>query len=218
MVVKNIERTDVEFICKTIGCTPVAHIDQLTPEKLGTAALFEEVTLSDGAKVLKCTGVPEKNKTLSIFLRGSNGLVIDETDRSLHDALCVVRCLIKNKSIVPGGGAPEIEIAQKLEEISNTISGINQTVVQAYAQAMETIPYTLAENFGLPPISLVTELRNKHKKGIKNCGLNAKTGHIVENCIAQKIMQPTLVNESALTLATEVVRMILKIDDLVITR
>lgn len=218
MVVKNIERTDVEFICKTIGCTPVAHIDQLTPEKLGTANLINEVTLSDGAKVLKVSGVPETSPTLSIFLRGSNKLVIDETDRSLHDALCVVRCLVKNKAILPGGGAPEIEIAQKLEEQSMSISGLNQTIVQAYSQAMETIPYVLAENFGLPPITLVTELRNRHKKGFKNCGLNAKTGAIVENCINQKIMQPALVNESALTLATEVVRMILKIDDLVITR
>lgn len=218
MVVKNIERTDVEFICKTIGCIPVAHIDQLTPEKLGNAEIMEEVTLSDGAKVLKCTGVSKDNKTLSIFLRGSNGLLIEETERSLHDALCVVRALIKNKSIVPGGGAPEIEISQKLDEISTTIPGINQVIMQAFASAMETIPYTLADNFGLPPITLVTELRNKHKNGFKNCGLNAKTGAIVENCLTQKIMQPTLVNESALTLATEVVRMILKIDDLVITR
>jgi len=218
MLIKNIERQDVEFICKTIGCIPVAHIDQLTPEKLGSAELIEEKTLSDGQKILKCTGVPQDNKTLSIFLRGTNGLVVEETDRSLHDALCVVRCLIKNKSIIPGGGASEIEISQKLEEISNTISGLNQTIVQAFANAMETIPYTLAENFGLPPITLVTELRNKHKKGNKNCGLNAKNGAIVENCITQKIIQPTLVNESALTLATEVVRMILKIDDLVITR
>merc|ERR1711988_1945612 len=114
MVVKNIERNDVEFICKTIGCTPVAHIDQLTPEKLGTAELMEEVTLSDGAKVLKCTGVPKENKTLTVFLRGSNGLVVDETERSLHDALCVVRCLVKNRGIIPGGGAIEIELAQKL--------------------------------------------------------------------------------------------------------
>lgn len=218
MVVKNIERNEVEFICKTIGCIPVAHIDQLTPDKLGTADLIHEVTLSDGAKILKVTGVPVKNRTLSIFLRGSNGLVIDETERSLHDALCVVRCLIKNKSIVPGGGAPEIEMSQKLEEFANHMTGLNHTICHAYAEALETIPYTLAENFGLPPITLVTELRANHKKGFKNCGLNAKTGAIIENCILSKIMQPTLVNESALTLATEVVRMILKIDDLVITR
>jgi len=218
MVVKNIERTDVEFICKTIGCTPVAHIDQLTPEKLGNAGLMEEVTLSDGAKILKCTGVPEDTKTLTVFLRGSNGLIIDETERSLHDALCVVRALVKNRSILPGGGAPEIEMSQKLEEISNGYAGINQVIVKAFADALETIPYTLADNFGLPPITLVTELRNKHKNGAKYSGLNAKTGAIVENCLTQKIMQPTLVNESALTLATEVVRMILKIDDLVITR
>jgi len=218
MLIKNIERNDVEFICKTVGCTPVAHIDQLTPEKLGNAELIEEVTLSDGAKVLKVTGVPKENKTLSVFLRGTNGLVIDETERSFHDALCVVRCLIKNKSILPGGGAPEIEIAQKLDEIAQNQQGLNSTIFSYYSQAMETIPYTLAANFGLPPVTLVTELRNRHKKGFKNCGLNAKTGAIVEDAIVNKIMQPTLVNESAMTLATEVVRMILKIDDLVITR
>lgn len=191
MLVKNIERNDVEFICKTIGCTPVAHIEQLTPEKLGTAELIEEVTLSDGAKILKVTGVPKENKTLSVFLRGSNGLIIDETERSFHDALCVVRCLIKNKSILPGGGAPEIEIAQKLDEISQTQQGLNSTIFSYYSQAMETIPYTLAQNFGLPPVTLVTELRNRHKKGFKNCGLNAKTGAIVEDGIIAKIMQPT---------------------------
>ena len=218
MVVKNIERNDVEFICKTIGCTPVAHIDQLTPEKLGTAQLIAEETLSDGAKVLKCTGVSKTNKTQTIFLRGSNCLIIDEADRSLHDALCVVRCLVKNKSILPGGGAPEIEVAQKLEEYANTLTGLTQTVVNYYGQAMESIPYTLADNFGLPPVHLITELRNRHKKGFKYCGLNAKNGVVVENTITQNIMQPTLVSESALTLATEVVRMILKIDDLVITR
>lgn len=134
MVVKNIERTDVEFICKTIGCTPVAHIDQLTPEKLGHAGLIADTTLSDGAQVLKVTGVPNP-KTLTMFLRGSNQLAIDETDRSLHDALCVVRCLIKNKSIIPGGGAPEIEIAQKLEEYTQTLAGINSTIVSKYAEA-----------------------------------------------------------------------------------
>lgn len=109
-------------------------------------------------------------------------------------------------------------MAQKLEEYSQQLTGISSTVVQYYSQAMEAIPYTLAENFGLPPINLVTELRNRHRKGAKNCGLNAKNGTIVENTIHQKIMQPTLVTESALTLSTEVVRMILKIDDLVITR
>jgi len=110
MVVKDIDREDVEFISKTINCIPVAHIDHLTAEKLGKAGKIEEVTLSDEGKVLKITGVTN-SKTITLLMRGSNAMLIDETDRSIHDALCVVRSLVKNKGLVPGGGAPEIEIS-----------------------------------------------------------------------------------------------------------
>jgi len=164
MVVKDIEREDVEFISKTIGATPVSHIDHLTPEKLGKAGKIEEASLGDDSKILKVTGVPH-SKTISILLRGSNQLVLDESDRSVHDALCVVRSLVKNRGLIPGGGAPEIEISQKLAQYSTTLSGVESLVVRAYADALEVIPYTLAENAGLNPINIVTELRNKHIKG-----------------------------------------------------
>ena len=100
MVVRDIERTDVEFICKSVGCTPVAHIDGLTREKLGFADLADELELEDGSKIFRMV-VPEC-KTASIVVRGSNQLVLDEAERSIHDALCVIRCLIKNKGVVPG--------------------------------------------------------------------------------------------------------------------
>lgn len=168
--------------------------------------------------MLKVTGVKKEAKTLSLFLRASNQLVLDEADRSIHDALCVVRALVKNRSIIPGGGAPEIEIAQKLDDFAHTIDGIDSIIISAFAAALEVIPSTLAENCGLNPILTVTEIRNRHKNGLQKSGLNAKAGILVENAIDEHIMQPTLVTESALTLATEVVRMILKIDDLVLTR
>lgn len=123
MVIRDVERDEVEFICKTIGAIPVAHIDQLTADKLGKAALIEEANLSDDSKVVKITGVNPLVKTVSIFVRGSNQLVLDEADRSIHDALCVVRALIKKKALVVGGGAPEIEISQKLAEWSRTLKG-----------------------------------------------------------------------------------------------
>ena len=145
-------------------------------------------------------------------------LVLHEAERSLHDALCVVRSLVKNKSIIPGGGAPEIEISQKLEQYGQEIGGINGIVVEYFAKALEVIPYTLAENCGLNPVAIVTAMRANHKAGKKNSGLNGYTGLIVENTIDEQIMQPTLVTESALTLSTEVVRMILKIDDIVMAR
>lgn len=167
---------------------------------------------------MKITGVKKEAKTVSLLLRGSNNLVMDEADRSIHDALCVVRSLIKNKSIIPGGGAAEVEMSQKLGEYARTLQGVESIIVAKFGEALEVIPSTLAENSGLNPILVVTELRNRHKQGKKNCGLNAKASVLLDDTITKKIMQPTLVTESALTLATEVVRMILKIDDLVLTR
>jgi len=215
MVVKDIEREDVEFISKTIGAIPVSHIDHLTPEKLGKAGLIEEVSLSDESKILKVTGVTNA-KTVTILCRGSNQLVIDEAERSIHDALCVVRSLVKNRGLIPGGGAPEVEISQKLAEFSRTLTGVESMVVRAYADALEIIPYTLAENAGLNPITIVTELRNRHIKGEKFAGINVKKG-ISDDMIKENVVQPGLVTQSAMTLATECVRMILKIDDLVIS-
>ncbi len=103
MVIKDIERNEVPFICKTLSCTPVAHIDQLTPEKLGSAKLIEEQSMSDDSKVVKVTGVQNVN-TVSILVRGSNKLIVDEAERSLHDALCVVRAIVKSRGLVCGGG------------------------------------------------------------------------------------------------------------------
>ena len=217
LVIKDVEREDVEFICKTLNCKPIAHIDSFTPEKLGTAAKCEEVTLSEGSKIVEITGVPNEAKTVSILCRGSNQLVLDETDRSLHDALCVVRSIIKRKAMVPGGSAPETEIAVKLAELANKTQGFKSYCLKAFADALEVIPYTLAENAGLKPVEIVTELRNKHKNGEKFAGINVKKG-IISNMFDEKVIQPSLVTISALKLATEVVRMILKIDDIVICR
>jgi T-complex protein 1 subunit delta len=123
----------------------------------------------------------------------------------------------KFRSILPGGGAPEIEIAVKLYEISNSTQGLNAYCLKAYAEALEVIPYTLSENAGLSPINIVTELRNRHTNGEKHTGINVKKG-TVSNMFDENVIQPSLVTLSALKLATEVTRMILKIDDIVICR
>lgn len=114
MVIKDIDREDVNFICKTINAVPVPHIDQFTKDKLGTASLVEEASAGSDKKVVKVTGCPIQNKTVSILVRGSNQLVLEEAERSLHDALCVVRALVKNRFLVPGGAAVEMEVSQKL--------------------------------------------------------------------------------------------------------
>jgi len=162
MVIKDIERDDVDFICKTVNAIPVPHIDQFTKDKLGTAELVEEVSAGSDKKVIKVTGCPAQNKTVSILVRGSNQLVLEEAERSLHDALCVVRALVKKRSLLPGGAACEMEISQKLQAYSREIFGTDSYCVRQYGECLELIPYTLAENAGLDPITFVTELRNRH--------------------------------------------------------
>jgi len=217
MVIKDIERDEVEFICKTIKASPVAHIDHFTADKLGKAALIEEVSVGGETKVVKITGVPNQGKTISILLRGSNQLILDEAERSLHDALCVVRSLVKKRALVPGGSAVEIEVSQKLQEYARELVGANSYCVKAYAEALEVIPHTLAENAGLNPIAVVTDLRNAHVNGHKFHGINIRK-NAISDMLEEKVVQPALVSISAFTLATECVRMILKIDDIVLCR
>jgi T-complex protein 1 subunit delta len=217
MVIKDIDRDQIDFIAKTLLATPVAHVDHFTAEKLGRANLVEEVLVGGEKKIVKITGCPNENKTVSILLRGSNQLVLDEADRSLHDALCVVRALVKKRALVPGGAAVEMEVAQKLQEYSREIFGADSYCVRMYGEALELIPYTLAENAGLDPINFVTELRNKHIQGEKYTGINVRRNTIM-NMLDENVVQPALVSISALTLATECVRMILKIDDIVLSR
>jgi len=216
MVVTDVERTDVEFICKTIGCQPVSHIDHFTPERLGMAGLAEEDS-TPGGRIVKITGVANPGRTVSILVRGSNHLVAGEAERSIHDALCVVRCLVKKKALIPGGGAPEAELSLRLAKWAESLSGSNSYCVQAFADALEVIPYTLAENAGLHPIKAVTQLRTQHTMGQKYAGINVKQG-MVTNMWDLKVIQPLLVSTSSISLATECVRMLLKIDDICASR
>jgi T-complex protein 1 subunit delta len=213
MVIKDVEREDIDFVCKALGVRPVASLDHFVPEALKSADLVEEVNLQ-GGRVIKITGIQHASRAVSILCRGSNKLVLDEADRSLHDALCVVRCLVKNRYLIVGGGAPEMEVSVRLRELSNSASGVDSYCWRAYADALEIIPYTLAENAGLSPITTVTELRNKHAQGEKHFGINVRKGRVT-NIMEENVLQPLLVTQSAILLATETVRSILKIDDIV---
>ncbi|CAL1265854.1 unnamed protein product [Larinioides sclopetarius] len=182
MVIRDIEREDIEFVCKTLGCRPIASLDHFVPEALGSAELVQEFD-AGGVKYVKVivTGVANPGKTVTLFLRGSNNLVLEEADRSLHDALCVIRCLVKKRALIAGGGAPEIELSLRLAEYSRTLQGMEAYCIRAYADSFEVIPYTLAENAGLNAIATVTELRNKHANGEKNAGINVRKVGLVSN-------------------------------------
>merc|ERR1711881_652460 len=215
MVVKDIEREDIEHVCKSLGCSPIASLDHFTPDKLADAGLVEEIPAGT-SKVVKITGIAKPGHTVSILMRGSNKLMLDEADRSLHDALCVIRCLVRKRFLIAGGGAPETELFLKLQEHANTLVGADAYCFKAFAEALEVIPYTLAENAGLNPISTVTELRNKPAQGEVNSGINVRRG-MISNILEENVVQPLLVSTSAITLAAETVVSIMKIDDIVNT-
>jgi len=228
MAVKDIERDEVEFICKSTGCKPIADIDSFTEDKLGYADLIEEDTAL-GARLVKVTGVrhapshtssgsPILAKTVSIVVRGANSLILDEAERSLHDAQCVIRCLVKKKALLAGGGAPEIEVSHRLTLMSRELTGTESVCFKAFADALEVIPTTLAENAGLNPIRVVTELRHRHGLGEKNAGVSIRSGGVKSDIRQENVLQPLLVSTSAIELASECVKMLLRIDDIALSR
>ncbi|CUA75029.1 T-complex protein 1 subunit delta [Rhizoctonia solani] len=216
MVVKEIERDEIEFLAKSTGCKPIADIEAFTEDKLGYADLVDEVEKA-GARIVTISGVKNQGRTVSVLCMGANSLVLEESERSLHDALCVVRCLVKKRALIAGGGAPEIHVSRLLSQYAQTLKGMESYCFQAYADALEVIPTTLAENAGLNPIAIVTELRNRHAIGEKNAGINVRKG-LISNILEEDVVQPLLVSTSAVELATETVALLLKVDDYHLTR
>lgn len=222
------------LVCKqSTGCKPIADIDSFTDDKLGTADLIEE-TQSAGARIVKVTGVKSVGQTVSVLCRGANSMILDEAERSLHDALCVIRCLVKKKylethprlspvanemprALIAGGGAPEIEVSRALMKAATALTGTESVCWQEFAEALEVIPTTLAENAGLNSIRVVTELRNRHEKGEKSAGVSVRRG-AVTNIVDESVLQPLLVSTSAIELAAETCKMILRIDDIALSR
>lgn len=217
MVVKDIERDDVEFISKSLGCKPIADIASFTESRLASADLIEEVE-SSGSKIVKITGIKSAyNPTVSVICRGANNQILDEAERSLHDALCVIRCLVKERALIAGGGAAEIEASRTLLKEANSLSGAEQLCLAEFAKALEVIPTTLAENAGLNPIEIVTDLRNKHENGEREAGISVRRSGAT-NTYSEHVLQPVLVNTSAITLGAETVKSILRIDDIAVSR
>ncbi|KIL69833.1 hypothetical protein M378DRAFT_21164 [Amanita muscaria Koide BX008] len=216
LVVKDVERDEIDFLSKSLGCKPIADIEAFTEDKLGYADLVEEASES-GVKVVRITGIKNRGKTVSVLAMGGNNLVVEECERSLHDALCVVRCLVKKRALIAGGGAPEIHVSRQLSQFAQSLKGIEAYCYQAFADALEIIPTTLAENAGLNPIAIVTELRNRHALGDRNAGINVRTG-LISNIREEEVVQPLLVSTSAIELSTETVCLLLKIDDYVQAR
>ncbi|HYB84692.1 MAG TPA: thermosome subunit beta [archaeon] len=214
--VKNMSSGDMEKLAKATGAKIVASVKDLNAESLGSAKLIEETKIGDD----KLTYVRDAKNPMAVtvVLRGGTEHVVDEAERSLHDALCVVRDAIEDSKIVAGGGAPEAETSKQLREYAVRVGGREQLAIEAFADAMETIPIALAENAGLDPIDIMVDLRAKHENPENRWyGVDVFSGQI-RDTKALNVLEPLRVKLQVVKSATEAASMILRIDDVVASK
>lgn len=213
-VVRRVKKSDMEKMARATGAALISNFDEITEADLGYAALVEEKKIS-GDPMIFVTGC-ENPKSVSILLRGGADHVINSIETALEDALRVVGVVIEDKKLVAGGGSPEVELSLRLNEYAATLEGREQLAVRAYAEALEIIPKTLAENAGLDPIDMLMDLRSSHEKGLKTAGLDVFKGEVVDMWEAF-VVEPLRVKTQVINAATESAVMILRIDDVIAT-
>lgn len=213
--VRRVKKSDMEKLARATGGRVVTSIHEISKEDLGKAGLVEERKVSDE----KMTFVEdcENPKSVSIILRGGTEHVVDELDRAMEDALRVVGVAVQDKLLVAGGGAPEVELALRLRAYASTVGGREQLAIEAFANAMEVIPKTLAENAGLDQIDSLVALRSQHEKGVKSAGLDMDTGKPVD-MLKLGVVEPLRVKTQAINSAAEAAIMILRIDDVIASK
>jgi thermosome len=213
--VRRVKKSDMEKLAKATGGTIVTKLADLTKSDLGTAALVEEKKVADDEMTF-VTGC-RNPKAVSILIRGGTEHVVDEIERSLEDAIGVVRVAIEDGKMIAGGGATAAEIALRLRDYASTIGGREQIAIEAFASAMEVVPRTLAENAGLDPIDTLIELRKAHAKGKKTAGINVYTDKVVD-MRKENVVEPLRVGLQAVSSATDAAVMILRIDDVIASK
>ena len=208
LALRRVIKKDMDKLSKATGGNIVTGLDELTPNDLGTAGLVEERRVGAGIMTF-VTGT--KNPAVTLLLRGGTQQVLNGLERALDDALHAVADVIEDQLLVAGGGAPEIELSLRLREYAATLKGREQLAVTKFAEALEIIPKTLAENAGFDPIDKIVELKNRHETD-KNAGLNAYTGEVVDMRQAG-VVEPLRVKIQAIQSATDAASLILRIDD-----
>jgi thermosome len=212
VAIRRAKKSDMEKIAKSTGASIVSTLESLTSKDLGYAATVEErkvaedkMTFIEGAK---------NPKSVTILIRGSTPRMNAETERSIHDALCVVRDIIREPKIVAGGSAPELEMSKVLRQFAETLPGKEQLAIKAYAEALEIITTTLSENAGLDSIDVLSELRSRHEKGEIWAGIEVLSGK-PQDMSKAGVFEPLAVKKQIIKSATEVAMLILKIDDVI---
>jgi len=210
--VRRVKKSDMEKLAKATGGKIATKLDELAKDDLGNAKLVFEKKIGDDEMTF-VTGC-KNPKAVSILIRGGTEHVVDEVERSLEDAVSVAAITIEDGKIIYGGGAAATEIAFGLRDFASTIGGREQIAIEAFADAIEVIPRTLAENAGLDPIDTLIELRKEHKKGGKTAGVDVFTGKITD-MKKNKVIEPIRVGTQAISSATDAAVMILRIDDVI---
>jgi thermosome len=212
LVVRRIKKSDMEKLAKATGGKIITNLDDMNASDLGYANLVEERKIGND-KMTFVEGCKHP-RAVTILIRGATQRIIDEAERSIHDALCVVRDIVEEPKVVAGGGAPEMEISRVLKKYAETLPGREQLAVRNFAEALETIPITLSENAGLDPIDVLSELRAKHEKGETWAGIEVLSGKSRDMSEAG-VFEPLSVKKQIIKSATEASSMILKIDDVI---
>jgi len=212
LAVRRAKKSDMEKLAKATGGRIITNIDDLNSEDLGYAELVEERKIGDD-KMVFIEGCKDP-RSVAILIRGGTERIVDEAERSVHDALCVVRDVVQEPKILAGGGAPEIEVARELREYAESLPGREQLAAHAFAEAVESVPVTLAENAGLDPIDVISDLRAAHEKGEKWAGIDVFEGK-VSDMEKLGVYEPVAVKKHVIKSATEAATMILKIDDVI---
>jgi thermosome len=212
LTARRIKKSDMEKLAKATGGKIITNLDDMKASDLGYAKLVEERKIGDD-KMTFIEGCKHP-KAVTILIRGGTERIVAEAERSIHDALCVVRDVVEEPKIVAGGGAPELEVARALRKYAETLPGREQLAVMTFAEALETIPVTLAENAGLDPIDILSELRSRHEKGEVWAGVGVHEGK-VKDMKEVEVYEPLSVKKQIIKSASEAASMILKIDDVI---
>jgi chaperonin GroEL (HSP60 family) len=199
-------------LSKATGASIVTNIEDLTAKELGSADTVEERKVETDKWVF--VEGAKHPKSVTILIRGGSQRVVDEADRSIHDALMVTKDVIEKPVIVAGGGAPEAYAASKIRDWVSTLSGREQLAAEKYAESLEIIPLTLAQNAGMDPIDAMTDLRARQSKGSKWTGIDVRNAKIAD-ISKLEILEPLSVKEQIIKSATEAASMILRIDDVI---
>jgi archaeal chaperonin len=209
---RRVAKSDMEKIAKATGGKIISNLGELNSSEFGYAQVVEEI--NHGENILTYVKGCRNPKAVTILIHGGTNHVIDEIERAIKDGLGDVVSSLKTGLVVPGGGAIEIELARRLRDFGQSLSGREQLAVEEFASALEFIPTTLAENAGMDPIDILTELKSKHDSGDRNAGLNLFTNK-VENVLEARIIEPYKIKSQAIISASEVAIMILRIDDII---